>query len=103
MCGGRPAGGGIGASTWLRSSSIAARSVCASKSARIWDTNGERSPSAYIVFGPVTKRKAILVTQNMPLELRDFSGIGWRTSQCSTILPCSSRKISTTANPSSSG
>ena len=56
----------------------------------------------HIVFGPVTKRKAILVTQNMPLELRDFSGIGWRTSQCSTILPCSSRKISTTANPSSS-
>jgi hypothetical protein len=37
--------------------------------------------------------------QNIVLALADVSGIGWITSQCSTTLPCSRRKMSTTASP----
>lgn len=39
----------------------------------------------------------------MPFLLAGFSGISWLTSQCSTILPFSTRKMSTTAWPRSSG
>ena len=42
--------------------------------------------------------------QNMEWPLSVFSGTGWVTSQCSTILPLSSRrKMSITASPRSSG
>ncbi len=37
--------------------------------------------------------------QNIVLALAEVSGIGWITSQCSTTLPPSSRKMSTTASP----
>jgi hypothetical protein len=37
--------------------------------------------------------------QNIVLALAEASGIGWITSQCSTTLPPSSRKMSTTASP----
>src|SRR5260221_9139885 len=40
-----------------------------------------------------------IVIQNMVLLFAAVSGIGWITSQCSTSLPFSSRKISTTASP----
>ena len=42
-------------------------------------------------------RAAPLECQNIPLLLAGFSGISWMTSQCSTILPFSSRKMSTIA------
>ena len=38
-------------------------------------------------------------TQNMPFELADCVGISWITSQCSTTLPFSIRKMSTIARP----
>ena len=41
--------------------------------------------------------------QNIPLLFAGFSGIGCTTSQCSTILPFSSRKMSTMATPRSPG
>src|SRR6267143_555704 len=37
--------------------------------------------------------------QNIPFALAAFSGMGWTTSQCSTILPSSSLKMSTMALP----
>ena len=37
--------------------------------------------------------------QNIVLALAEVSGIGWITSQCSTTLPPSRRKMSTTASP----
>ena len=41
------------------------------------------------------------VAQNIVLLLADFSGISWMTSQCSTIFPSLTRKISTAAWPRS--
>ena len=41
--------------------------------------------------------------QNMVLSLAAFSGIGCTTSQCSTILPFSSRKMSTMADAALAG
>jgi hypothetical protein len=43
--------------------------------------------------------KATKRPQNIPLELADFSGTGWMTSQCSTTLQPSTRRMSTTAMP----
>jgi hypothetical protein len=37
--------------------------------------------------------------QNIVLALAEVSGTGWITSQCSTTLPLSRRKMSTTASP----
>ena len=42
-------------------------------------------------------------SQNIVLSLAAVSGIGWMTSQCSTALPSSKRRMSTTATPRSSG
>ena len=39
----------------------------------------------------------------MVLSLAAFSGTGWITSQCSTILPFSSRKMSTMADAALAG
>ena len=43
--------------------------------------------------------KILRRAQNMVLALAEVSGTGWITSQCSTTLPCSSRKMSTTNSP----
>ncbi len=45
----------------------------------------------------------VLVPQNIVLLFADVSGTGCATSQCSTILPSSKRKMSTTATPGSPG
>ncbi len=47
--------------------------------------------------------RASKARQNIPLVLADLAGTACITSQCSTIRPSSTRKMSTTACPRSSG
>ena len=63
------------------------------------DPNADSAPRmrASLLTGPA--RPGHQASQNIPLELAAFSGMGWTTSQCSTILPFSSLKMSMMALP----
>src|SRR5882762_11019462 len=78
-------------------------------------TTGDRHARAFGLEGPGRRQADAAVAakhhhglageahQNIPLELADFSGTGWATSQCSAILQCSTRRMSITASPRSPG
>src|SRR3990172_5943498 len=51
----------------------------------------------------LTKRTSVRSRQNIVLSFEAFSGTSCITSQCSTIFPCSSRKMSMTAVPRAPG
>ena len=71
----------------------------------IWTVQAPRSASRnrtlsghaeHVAQNPI---EILREAQNIVLALAEVSGTGWITSQCSTTLPLSSRKMSTTASP----